>query len=216
MNNVVNTLEDNYENLIHKIQKAFLDIPFGNSAFQTEMFVLSAQITPERMYRQIGLSLLDKLNDFANAKLDIEKLEVQKAQLQNKIDNCDIDQYEKKLAEIELKKINISSFMNNKLLNDVIVEINQLYSHFIKFPSYTRQQFESGEKRYFEQKLQRQIIGINGAKESYINMTDDKNTLDFFEKQISQLSSKELHDMLENISENCLQGKLEFKKTIQN
>ncbi len=47
--------------IIKEIEDAFYDIPFENSAFQNEYFVLQGQYTPARAYRAIGLRMSSKL-----------------------------------------------------------------------------------------------------------------------------------------------------------
>ena len=57
---------NNTNDVLKEIEDAYYDIPFGNTAFQTEMFVISAQITPARMYRTVGLHLNSMLKELQN------------------------------------------------------------------------------------------------------------------------------------------------------
>jgi hypothetical protein len=202
--------EENVSNVINEIQDAFVDIPFGNSAFQTEMFVIAAQITPERMYRQIGLSLINKLQEIQIAYLDLEKTNIQNEKLKEEIESGKLNIYDLKLKEIELKQNQIGEFMFKKNINDMINEANIFYDHFKKFPRYTKEQFENGEKLFYEQKLARQIANLSGAKESVINMIDDVKTLENFQNELKKLSANDLDNTLTKLSEFCLSGKLEL------
>ena len=76
----VNT--DNAAEVIREIEDAFWNIPFENSAFQTENFVLAAQITPERAYRAIGLRMHKKLIVVQEAIIGQEKAKIELEQLQ--------------------------------------------------------------------------------------------------------------------------------------
>ena len=55
-NNGLQVTNENVAAVLQEVQEAFYDIPFENSQFQTEAFVIAAQLTPERAYRAIGLS----------------------------------------------------------------------------------------------------------------------------------------------------------------
>jgi hypothetical protein len=48
-------------------------------------------------------------------------------------------------------------------------ELNILYAHFQKLPRYTREQFELGEREHFDIKLNRQLLGVQGAAEALEN-----------------------------------------------
>ena len=64
--------EQNTSDIIKEVQDAFFDIPFENSAFQTENFVIANQITPERAYRAIGLRMNNKLIAVQESLVDRE------------------------------------------------------------------------------------------------------------------------------------------------
>lgn len=184
--------EDRYHDVIAELQNAFFDIPFGNSDFQTKAFVIAAQITPERMYRQIGMTLLARLRDLQGVQYDQARDEIRLEQLQEKIRDPNIGIYDRKLAEIDLKQAEDFLYDKKKSLNDLLRELNLLYSYFKMFPSITREQFEAGEKLHFEQRLARQILGLSGAKESMINMTDDSSTVEKFQELSLDSSSQQI------------------------
>ncbi len=60
-----------------------------------------------------------------------------------------------------------------KLINDALAELSALYAAFKKMPHYTREQFETGERRHFEIRLQKMALGIQGPLESLDNMGVD-------------------------------------------
>ena len=89
----------------------------------------------------------------------------------------------------ELKKQELLSgnYWSDKLINDAIEELNVLYKHFKTLPKFTREQFESAEKLHFEQRLNRQVLGLSGAKESLVNMSDDIRALENYEQKVQEL-----------------------------
>lgn len=201
------------ESILKEITESYYDIPFGNTKFQTEMFVIAAQITPARAYKAIGMQLLSLIESARNKIYEHEKelLEIEK--LKEEINFGNLNSYDKKIKEIDLKmkEFDINSY--NKYLNDAAHQINVLYSHYIKFPKYTREEFESQEKLYFEQSLQRQILGLTGAKEAMINMIDDKKTIEQFEKLYAELPEDKKKEMLNDITRQSLAGYIQFDQS---
>ena len=168
---------ENIGDVLQEIDEAFYDIPFENSAFQNENFVIAAQMTPERAYRAIGLRMHSKIAALKEAKYGRMKEEIDIEELQAKIDDPSTNTYDRRRAQIDIQqKLDHRSF-TDKLINDALSELNLLYKHFKVMPRYSREEFERGERLHFEQKLTRQIQGLAGAQESLINMTQDKDTL---------------------------------------
>lgn len=195
---------DNAADVIKEIEDAFWDIPFENSAFQTENFVLAAQITPERAYRAIGLRMHKKLIVVQEAIIGQEKAKIELEQLQEKLASPDYDKYEKRIMELEQQKRDINKRFHQKLLNDAIVELNVLYKHFKALPKYTREEFEAGERRHYLERLNRQALGLSGAKESLINMVDDAQALNKFESDFKLIANNYDTDLLLELTENSL------------
>jgi hypothetical protein len=192
------TLE-NTNDIIQEIETAFWDIPFENSDFQNEMFVVAAQITPERAYRAIGLRMNAKLRALNEAKygrmledIDIEEIEEQ-------LNSGTLDKFEARRKQIELAQKREARNYTNKLINDAIRELSCLYKHFKALPKYTREQFEAGEKVHFQQSLTRQTAGISGAIESLININEDMAAIEQYEQQVALLdniSTEQLSQLL--------------------
>jgi hypothetical protein len=196
--------ETNAEDVVKEIQDAFYDIPFENSAFQTENFVIAGQITPERAYRAIGLRMNKKLIAVQEAIIAKELEKVEEEELQAKIDSPDYDNFEKRKFELELKKRQIYKPFNDKLFNDALKELNVLYKHFKALPKYTREEFEAGEKRHFLEDLNRQALGLAGAKMSLINMFDDMASIEKFETEFKQIANNYDTQSLLEFTENSL------------
>jgi hypothetical protein len=195
---------DNAHDVIKEVQDAFYDIPFENSAFQTENFVIAGQITPERAYRAIGLRMNKKLIAVQEALIGKEMQKVEEEEIRAKLESPDYNQFEKRKFELELQKRQINKPFGDKLLNDAIKELNVLYKHFKALPKYTREQFEAGEKRHFLENLNRQALGLQGAKESLINMFDDISSIEKFENDFKLISNNYDTQLLLELTENSL------------
>jgi hypothetical protein len=203
-NNELVISENNAHDVVKQIQDAFYDIPFENSAFQTENFVIAGQITPERAYRAIGLRMNKKLIAVQEAIIAKELEKVEEEELQAKIDSPDYDNFEKRKFELDLKKRQIYKPFNDKLFNDALQELNVLYKHFNALPKYTREEFEAGEKRHFLEDLNRQALGLSGAKQSLVNMFDDIASIEKFETEFKQIANSYDTQSLLEFTENSL------------
>lgn len=73
------------ESILKEIEDTFFDIPFGNSHFQIENFIVNAEITPERAFRAVGLQLMDKLKALKKAKFADKRLEIDIEEIKEKL-----------------------------------------------------------------------------------------------------------------------------------
>lgn len=160
--------------LIQKLEDQFYDIPFGNSAYQVEQFVLNEQMTPARAYRAIGLNMLSIIDTL---KLNIYKKQC--ADVKLKYREKRLRQLDPETAKAELLALKIDwekdqTSSLNKLINDAIMELNAYYEELRKYPEYTRNAFEDQEKLHFHLKLNRQLeTQDNGAVASLLNVQVD-------------------------------------------
>ena len=172
-NNLPLVTEETVSTVLAEVQDAFFDIPFENSQFQTENFVIAAQVTPERAYRAIGLRMHSKVQAVLEAKHARAKEDIDIEELQAKIDNPDTSSFDRRRAQLDIDFKLANRPYTDKLMNDALTELNILYSHFQKLPRYTREQFELGEREHFDTKLNRQLTGLQGAAEALVNMEQD-------------------------------------------
>lgn len=183
---------------LKEINEASYDIPFENSQFQTDKFVVGAQLTPARAYRAILLRLNNRIQALNEAKyslaredIDIEELEAKiAAEEQKKEQNSfDIRRWKLDIAQKRERRAYTA-----KLAHDAITEVNHLYSCFKRFPRYTREQFEAEEEKHFLIDLTRQTIGMAGARASLADMGHGANEI----KDLDGMKpTKELRDLLE-------------------
>lgn len=187
----------NSMNVLAEIEQAYWDIPFENSAFQTTSFVIASQVTPERAYRAIGLQMLSKMQALHEAKYQREISKIECEELQEQIDDLYANKFDRAKAEAKLRHIAASSVFADKLLNDLLSDLNLLYSEFQKFPKYTREQFEAAEHIHFEQRLVRQIKGCTGAAEGIVNMMEDAPAIIKYQESVQQLTMPTDKQLLE-------------------
>jgi len=174
----MNLKESDLGKVIEEYDKAFFDIPFGNSAFQIENFIINAAHTPERAYRAIGLAMRAKIQALKEAYYNLKKQEVDIEELQEKLNANWTTKWEKKRAAIEIEQKQEMRADTRKLINDALAELSVLYAVFKEMPRYTRKQFEAGEHEHFRIRLTKQALGLNGPLESLDNMGESPSNLD--------------------------------------
>jgi hypothetical protein len=163
--------------VIEEVEKAFFDIPFENSDFQTRNFVIAAQITPERAYRAIGLRLSTKIRALKEAMYSRQLEDIDLEEMEWKIADESLDIFEARRLKIKIEQKREARAYTDKLVNDALHECSVLYAEFVKFPKFSREEFEAAEKAHFNEKLLRQINGCTGASESLNNMHTDVESL---------------------------------------
>lgn len=187
---------ENVNDVIDELNQAFYDIPFENSQFQTENFVIGASITPARAYRAIGLRMSSKLNALREAKYSRLRMDIDIEELQEKVNDPNTNKFDKRRAELDIQEKLEGIPYTDKLINDAVTELNILYKHFKALPKFTRDEFEVEEKLHFEQRLQRQLMGGNGAQESLMNMSTDYNNILGFEENFLLNGEKDVYKQL--------------------
>ena len=190
-NEIVKVDLNNAPSLLKELKDAFFHIPQGNSKFQNEKFVIAAQLTPERAYKNLGLTIMTIIEGIQAHLVQRELQLIDLEELDYKIEN-EQNPFEKRRLEIKRKHFIIPDISEDKFISDQFYELNTLYSHFRNFPKYTREQFEAGEKRYYLESLNRQVNNISGARESLINMAEDYEGLENFENHMASLENKNL------------------------
>lgn len=159
------------EDVLASLEKAFYDIPFENSDFQNQNFVIAAQITPARAYRAIGLRMFAKIRAVKEAIAGIQLSDIDLEENEYIASLESTSEFDKRRLAIENAKIRDSRKWTEKLFNDAIRELNCLYTEFKKYPKYTREQFEAEERLHFQVRLEQQMrLNGSGAGESLTNM----------------------------------------------
>lgn len=152
------------------LNKRFAPIPFGNSLFQNENFVVNAQYTPARAYRAIGLALSARIRALKEAYFSHQRALVGIAELEEQLTDSMLGKYDRIRKELDLQEKQSNVSYLEKLVKDAAFEVETFSSMLKKFPEYTREQFEAEERLHFEQRLKLQAAGIQGAHDSLFCM----------------------------------------------
>ncbi len=193
--NDLSTLQSTNDAIL-EIEQAFFDIPFENSDYQNEVFVLASQITPERAYRALGLRMHAKLRALRENFFGEKKRLITLGELQEKIASPDFSKWDKMRFEVEIEEMNSNLHYTEKLKNDAIKELDCLYKHFKALPQFSREQFELGERNHFEQRLTRNASGLNGPTESLVNIANDMDALLSYEEKVRTVNDQITTELL--------------------
>src|SRR5574344_907284 len=103
----------NLEEIKKDVMEQSLEIPFGNSIFQSTEILLNKEITNGRKLRALLLNLSSKIRTLEELSISIEIYEIEKEkkeiQIQGYIDSgCKLDILEAKKIELEIQRDNIN------------------------------------------------------------------------------------------------------------
>lgn len=125
---------------------------FGQSTFQNQTFVVGAQASPGRAYRQVLLQLREKYNALKLARIRRKKANAEISLLMKKKSHTtDID--EQTIIECDIEEKNLALDNENKLIKDAMAECSDLYLIFKSIPTVTKEEFDREEKKHWADKL---------------------------------------------------------------
>lgn len=199
------------------------EIPFGNSNFQNQFFVIWYEHSNPRVYRAAALYISSKLEalleTYYNLKkqnIDIELLKREIAKLEaEKPENYDL-LIEKKKLEIEEKNARLIHL--EKLIKDAIVEIESLWPIIAEMWKITRAEFEAAEEEHYRKKMKFELENPNWYIQSLLIM--DKRP---FEKIINEnewnaknleLKFKDVEEFIKKVNEELIREQL-LKNTLE-
>lgn len=164
---------------LKELMEDFADIPFGNTDYQIEHFVISPQKTPARAYRTIGLEMISLIDSFYSSMDAFLGLEHRLKKLDKKIKKATENNNEHKLLRLSVQKSQIIHNLNysKKLLFDLEKRFNLYYEKYKAFPKITLEEFNAQEPMFHNLDLIQQI-NFGGAGRALENIHTDKNRLD--------------------------------------
>lgn len=201
-----------------EIMDAFHDIPFENSLYQTEKFVIAQCITPERAYRAIGLRLITKLQSLQEHEIARQLEEVDRDEHLATINNPDASEFDKRRARLKIQKIDTARPYMDKLVRDAMSDVTFCYEYFKRFPKYTAEQFEAGEERHFLERSFRQTAEMSGPIESLVNMNRDSIAMEKFLDAYALLPEEkknEIGEFTERVLENLFNKQIDTPTDIR-
>lgn len=195
------------EELFAKIEDQFFDIPFGNSEFQINNFVIADQITPGRAYRTIGLNIIDKMNNLRDAEYRLKKQKL-KIKIKEMKRNEQVYDFEQELFDLKMNKLKQALPGLLKLVHDAQVEFAVYYQALKQMPEYTRESFEAEEQTHYLLNLQRQMQNPTGPEEALHTMTADtallaklRETPEFLKKTMIDIRNMQEGQQLEYLTQ---------------
>lgn len=136
---------------VEKVLEKFDHVPFGNSKYQIEKFIIDEALTPARKYRTIGLQLFELLKNLGNTYFDLKEAKLEMEELQKTIDMTESN-YARQKAIIQLERKQFELKFLEKLVLDASKEVKiylQALSHFDDYISWA--DFEAQEEQYFKE-----------------------------------------------------------------
>lgn len=176
------------------------DIPFGNSLYQDENFVLNTSYTPARAVRSIGLALSARVRALKELEFSLETTEIDLEEIEYKLQNTN-DIFEIRRLNIERRKKQSSISYTMKLLKDSLYEIEYFRNVLAKLPKLSRIEFEEQEKQYFIESLTRQAVGLSEPDKNLAAMgLKSRPQVDFISTTLSEKLEISVSTVLEEIS----------------
>lgn len=172
MSNTAMLKVEDVPSVLDRLDAAFFDIPFENSDFQNQAFVVAAQQTPARAYRAIGLRMFAKIRAIKEYKINQQRKQIDIEEKEAKIASPCTSEFDRRRLALDILEIREGEKFGEKLLNDALRELNCLHAEFVKYPTYTREQFEAEEFTHFNARMKRQL-DAPGPRESLANMLED-------------------------------------------
>ena len=176
------------------------DIPFGNSLYQNENFVLNTSYTDARALRNVGLALSARVRALKELEYGLETIQVELEELDYKIENSS-NHFERRKLEIEKRKKQDNTAYTMKLLKDSLYEIEYFRKVLTKLPKLSRTEFEEQEEQYFIESLTRQAVGLSEPDKNLAAMgLKERPKIDLTPINLSQKLNISVSSVLNNIS----------------
>lgn len=159
---------------MEEIKEKMWDIPFGQSLYQTEKFIMAQFKTNGRLLRQAALELNQRINTIQDQIITIERAKIDIEELRAKLDPdshyYEKNEFERRRLELDLKGKVTGSYLHEKLLHDCQKEFEYIYKVFKKLPKMTREEFEKEEEDFYIFHMEKQVKGLSGPHESLYQM----------------------------------------------
>lgn len=136
-----------------KIIEQFNNVPFGKagSAFQISMEI-NKHNTDSRKYRHILLQMRQKICALKECEFRRKRIKIDIEEIDDNLKNA--KNFEKKRLEIDKEEKLFNLKMEEKLIEDALIEINCYKLHLEKIPEITREEFERNEYKYWKTRLE--------------------------------------------------------------
>jgi hypothetical protein len=175
------------------------DIPFGNSLYQNENFILNSSYTTARALKNVGLALSARVRALKELEYGMETLKIELEEIEFNIETTS-NKFEARKLEIEKRKKQDGVQYTAKLLKDSLYEIEYFRKILSSLPKLTRAEFEEQEKEYFVETLTRQAIGLSEADKNLTAMgLKERPKIDITSERLSEKLNISFSSVLENL-----------------
>lgn len=187
-----------------QIEKELLEkcahIPFGNSLFQDESFILNTSYTDARAVRNCGLTLSARIRALKELEFSMEKMAVDIEEIDHKL-TVEQNPFELKRLDIQKREKLGGLAYTEKLTADALYEIEYLRGIMAKLPKLSRSEFEAQEKQYFVESLTRQAVGMGEADKGLAAMgLKERPQIDMTPTTISERLGVSVDTLLPNVT----------------
>jgi len=182
--------EKKYNMILRDFEKDMFDMPFSISKFQIKNFMENTEVTPERVYRHLGLQVYEKIRAVRHNIFQLRKMDIDIQELREQIADENISKFNKMRHEIEIEEKLDGLSYTFKLLKDAEEELKYMMELLSKYPKYTREQFEAGERDHWDIKLMKEALGVVGPVEALMAMGSIKLGQTIEGKKLDELMNK--------------------------
>lgn len=154
------------DQLERELYEKCAEIPFENSIYQDEAFVLNTSYTPARAVRNVGLKLSAKVRALRELEFSLERMKIDLDEIKVKLAHRDLTAFDMRRLDVDRRQKLSGISYTEKLCRDALVEVEYLRAVLAKLPTLTRAEFEAQERSYFQQSLGRQCMGMPEAAKS--------------------------------------------------
>ena len=133
-----------------KLKEQMRNVPFGQSCFQIRAFSRGSE-TQERSYRNCLLQINQKLRALKECEFRRDRLLIDIDEINYNLKKA--SSFTEKRLEIDLKEKQYNLDEELKLIEDCMIELKTYIAMLDELPEFTREQFESAEYEYWEQRF---------------------------------------------------------------
>lgn len=164
-------IEDIERELLHKCE----DVPFGNSLYQSQCFIINQSYTKARALRACGLALNSSIRGLRDLEISQARKTIDIEELEERL-KTETNPFEVRRIKLTIQEKRSDDAISAKLLKDAIYEIEYFRGVMDKLPKMNREEFELAEPEYYKRTLTRQAIGVGEAQNS-LNGMGHKGTM---------------------------------------
>lgn len=156
--------------VLQLVENAFSTLPlYGPSFYETKHLDIADSLTPTRAYRRTAQLLLGTIEEYFSIRRDLVDTETRVERYKKdvaKTDEHTASDLRRMYAQIDLGQVQLTDLRIR--MAERLSMISFLYHEYIKYPAYTRDEFEAAESEYHIRELSR-----DKTNTYHLNMLDN-------------------------------------------